>query len=178
MKYLYYTLLLAMWASCTICLGQSIKINELVASNSASYLDETGSDEDWIELYNAGASAVDLSGYYVTDDPGELKKFQLPGGTGNLIIQPGSFLILWASGVPSRGSKHLGFGLSGDGEQFLLVAPDETVIDQIDFPKQRTDVSYGRKTNGSAEIVYFSPSSPNASNVAANSYTGSRRHRS
>jgi hypothetical protein len=116
--------------------------------------------------------AVDLGGYYVTDDPGELKKFQLPTGTGNLVIQPGSFLILWASGVPSRGPKHLGFGLSGDGEQFLLVAPNETIIDQIDFPKQRTDISYGRKTNGSAEIVYFSPSSPNASNVAANSYTG------
>lgn len=172
MKYLYYTLSLAMWASCPICLGQSVKINELMASNSTSYLDETGSDEDWIELYNAGAAAVDLGGYYVTDDAGELKKFQLPAGTGNLIIQPGSFLILWASGIPSRGPKHLGFGLSGDGEQFLLVAPDETIIDQIDFPKQRTDISYGRKTNGSAEIVYFSPPSPNASNVAANSYTG------
>jgi hypothetical protein len=73
MKYLYYTLSLAMWASCTICLGQSVKINELMASNSASYLDEIGSDEDWIELYNAGALAVDLGGYYVTDDPGELK---------------------------------------------------------------------------------------------------------
>ena len=172
MKYLYYTVFLAVWASCTVGLGQSIKINELMASNSSSYLDETGSDEDWIELYNAGAAAVDLGGYYVTDDAGELKKFQLPTGTGNLVIQPGSFLILWASGLPSRGPKHLGFGLSGDGEQLLLVAPNETIIDQIDFPKQRTDVSYGRKTNGSAEIVYFSPSSPNASNVAANSYTG------
>ncbi|WP_041735072.1 CotH kinase family protein [Dyadobacter fermentans] len=172
MKYLYYTLLVACWASCPFCFGQSVKINELMASNSSSYLDETGSDEDWIELYNAGATPVDLSGYYLTDDAGELKKFQLPSSSGALTIQPGGFLILWASGLPSRGPKHLGFGLSGDGEQLLLVAPNETIIDQLDFPKQRTDISYGRKTNGSSEIVYFSPSSPNAGNMAANSYTG------
>ena len=134
MKHLYYTISLAIWASCAICLGQSIKINELMASNSSSYLDETGSDEDWIELYNAGAAAVDIGGYYVTDDVGELKKFQLPFGTGNLIIQPGSFLILWASGVPARGPKHLGFGLSGDGEQFLLVARPRAVAGRFTCP--------------------------------------------
>ncbi|MCF0070491.1 CotH kinase family protein [Dyadobacter sp. CY261] len=172
MKYLYYTLSLAMCVSCVVCQGQSIKINELMASNSTSFTDETGSDEDWIELYNAGAAAVDLSGYYVTDDAGELKKFQLPSNAGSLTVQPGSFLILWASGLPSRGPRHLGFGLSGDGEQFLLVAPNESIIDQVTFTRQRTDVSYGRKTNGSAEFVYFLPSSPNANNVQTNSYTG------
>ncbi|GGN01617.1 hypothetical protein GCM10010967_40070 [Dyadobacter beijingensis] len=155
-----------------ICQGQSIKINELMASNSTSYLDETGSDEDWIELYNAGVTAVDLSGYYVSDDAGELKKFQLPSNAGRLTIQPGSFLILWASGLPSRGPRHIGFGLSGDGEQFILTAPNEAIIDQVSFTKQRTDVSYGRLTNGAADWVYFSPSSPNANNAAANAYAG------
>jgi hypothetical protein len=142
-----------------------------MASNSNSYADQNGEDEDWVELYNAGSSTVDLGGYYVSDDPGELKKFKLPSGTGEYVMTPGSFLILWASGTTVL-ARHLNFNLSGDGEQFFLMTPGEVIVDQITFPKQRVDISYGRKTNGGVEIVYFSPSSPNASNVAANSFAG------
>jgi hypothetical protein len=171
MKYLYSTICLVAWLVFAECSAQSVFINEIMASNSNAYADQNGEDEDWIELYNPGPGTIDLGGYYVSDDPGELKKYQLPSGTGEYVMPSGSFLILWASGTTVL-PRHLNFNLSGDGEQFFLMTPAEVIVDQMTFPKQRVDISYGRKTNGSAEIVYFSPSSPNASNVAANSFTG------
>ncbi|MCE7060305.1 CotH kinase family protein [Dyadobacter sp. CY343] len=171
MKYLQ----LSIWMLASLvfpkCNAQSVFINELMASNSNAYQDQVGEDEDWIELYNAGGTTVDLGGYYVSDDPGELKKFQLPSGTGDYVMPAGSYLILWASGKTHL-ARHLSFNLSGDGEEFFLSTPGEVIVDHLGFPKQRADISYGRKTNGGPEIVFFSPSSPNAGNVAANSFTG------
>jgi hypothetical protein len=40
-----------------------------------------GGGERWIELYNRGGAAVDLSGYYLTDDRASLAKAELPAGT-------------------------------------------------------------------------------------------------
>ena len=42
-------------------------INEYSAANFDSYQDNYGEYEDWIEIYNASAVAIDLNGYYLTD---------------------------------------------------------------------------------------------------------------
>ncbi|NOZ62419.1 MAG: lamin tail domain-containing protein, partial [Calditrichaeota bacterium] len=48
-----------------------IVINEFLAGNETINTDEDGEYEDWIELYNAGDDAVDLTGFTITDDPTE-----------------------------------------------------------------------------------------------------------
>lgn len=40
-----------------------VVINEVLSSNSTVLADENSSYEDWVELYNRGASAVNLNGY-------------------------------------------------------------------------------------------------------------------
>ncbi|MBL7941843.1 MAG: CotH kinase family protein, partial [Flavobacteriales bacterium] len=46
-----------------------VVINEIMAINATGFLvDETGSDEDWIELYNKSNAAVDLTGFALTDN--------------------------------------------------------------------------------------------------------------
>ena len=49
----------------------SLIINEFVASNLPGLLDEDGDASDWIELYNAGATAVNLAGWSLTDASGD-----------------------------------------------------------------------------------------------------------
>ena len=58
-------------------LGQ-IVINEFSASNFDSHQDNYGEYEDWIELYNTSNSDVDLNGWYLTDKPNNLTKWQFP----------------------------------------------------------------------------------------------------
>ena len=54
-----------------------VVINEFSCSNLNTLTDAFGENEDWIELYNTGAAAINLSGYYLSDDPNDLQKFQI-----------------------------------------------------------------------------------------------------
>ena len=171
MKALILLLMIALFGSFSNSFAQ-VYINEFMASN-ATTLDNTGDTSDWIELYNGGSNSVNLQGYYLSDDFGLLTKYQLPVGNSQYIIPAGGFLLLWASSLPSRGAKHLGFSLSSIGEKIVLTAPNGTsIVDSMSFSNQRTDVSFGRLPNGGITRKFFSPASSNASNVSANAYSG------
>ena len=59
-----------------------VLINEFSADNDAIYEDpdDPGEFSDWIELYNPGPGAVDLSGAYLTDELGDTTQYQIPSG--------------------------------------------------------------------------------------------------
>lgn len=65
-----------------------------MCSNSGAVLDEYGKASDWIELYNGNSSAIDLKGYYLSDNPGNLQKWALP----NASIPAQGHLLIFASG--------------------------------------------------------------------------------
>ena len=46
-----------------------LTINEASSRNAHTVADAAGKYHDWLELHNAGPSAVDLAGYTLTDDP-------------------------------------------------------------------------------------------------------------
>ncbi|MBP7476901.1 MAG: lamin tail domain-containing protein [Chitinophagales bacterium] len=66
--------------SSTCAIGQVV-INEIMASNTSIVKDNAGEFDDWIELYNTSNSAFDLSGFYLTDSSGDLKKWKIKKGT-------------------------------------------------------------------------------------------------
>ncbi len=151
-------------------LAQSIVINELMASNESTIADATGEFADWIELYNSTNTAIDLSGYYITNNPSILTKHHFPAG---VTIGPNAYLILWASDEPSRGNTHLGFKLSASGEFVGLYQPDgSTTVDAISSGAQRTDISWGRQPNGTGNWAFLTPASPGAGNSSFASYEG------
>jgi hypothetical protein len=69
--------------------------------------------ESWIEIYNASAAAVDLGGYFLSDDRGALARFAFPSGT---TIAPGGFAVFDAAAS--------GIAPSGLETTLYLVAPD------------------------------------------------------
>ena len=129
-----------------------VRINEISAANMTGLLDQDGSAEDWIELHNSGASAVDLNGWSITDDPEEPGKWVFPPVT----IPAGGYLVIFASGKDRRelagGRLHTNFKLSLTGEYLGLFTPDapRAVASELApvFPEQRNDFSYGLDPDG------------------------------
>ena len=74
--------------------GGQLSITEFVADNDGSYLDSDDEASDWIELSNAGASAVSTDGLYLTDNASDLTQWMLPDVT----IPAGGYLVIFASG--------------------------------------------------------------------------------
>lgn len=147
---------------------QTIFINEIMASNDTTIADNGGNYNDWFEIYNSDSNPFDLTNYYVTDDISEPTKFQL----SNLSVPANGYLILWPSGS-NTDSIHLPFKLSASGEGVFIFAPDgTTLIDSVTFGQQKTDISYGRTTDGAATFGYFRQATPDASNNTSQTYLG------
>ncbi|MEN6424772.1 MAG: lamin tail domain-containing protein [Phycisphaerales bacterium] len=146
--------------------GVSIAINEVMASNSSTKADPQGQYDDWVELYNYGATPVDTGGLYLTDDPNEPAKWQIPATEPTLTtIAPGGYLLIWADGDAEAEGLHAGFKLSAGGENLCLFDADGvSLIDSMTFPQLPADVSYGRRPDAGDEWQFFTAPTPEAAN--------------
>jgi len=142
-------------------------INEIMADNDGAFQDpnETGAYEDWFEVYNPGASAVNMSGMYITDNLSNPTKWKVPDGVS---IPAGGRLVFMADNETAQGSQHISWQLSGDGEAIGIYDTDgKTLIDSYTFSTQQTDISIGRTSDGAATWSFFKPATPGAANTAS-----------
>ncbi len=135
-------------------------INEFMADNKKAVADESGNYSDWIEIFNGDDHDVFLGDYYLTDRSKEPLMWQLP----TEVLQPGGFILIWADGNTAAGSRHAPFKLSKEGEEIGIYSSVGLVVDTLSFGAQQTDVSMGRKSDGSPEIVFLPVATPGKSN--------------
>ena len=145
--------------------SQQLYINEIMPSNDTTVADFNGNFSDWIELFNSSASAINLQGYFLTDNENDSTKWVFP----NIMIDANSFLIIWASlndTVYPNGEIHTNFKLSSSGEVLSLYSPlDTSLIDQFDSISIANNYSYGRFPDGANDLYHFSVSSFNNGSV-------------
>ena len=148
-------------------LGQ-IVINEFSASNFDSHQDNYGEYEDWIELYNTSNSDVDLNGWYLTDKPNNLTKWQFPS---SFIVSANSVAIIYCSGLDeiNGGVAHSNFKITQTkfNEVFVLSDASGSVVDSISVVPAQKSHSRGREINGGSTWSLFTTATPNANNTGA-----------
>ncbi|MEX2188463.1 MAG: lamin tail domain-containing protein [Pirellulales bacterium] len=151
-----------------LTVGQAF-VTELSAANNTTLADQDGDYGDWIELYNADAEPLDLSGWKLSDDPAQAGQWTFPIGT---TIAPAAFLVVFASGknrAASGAELHTDFSLDADGEVAVLFDAAGEIAAALPFPLQHTAASYGVTfTAGQPDTIerrfYFDPS-PGAMNA-------------
>ncbi|GHU74488.1 hypothetical protein AGMMS49992_16080 [Clostridia bacterium] len=134
-------------------LTTGIRISEVMTSNKSTLPDETGAFPDWIELVNAGGTAVSLNGYTLSDRDNR-PKLTFP----DITLAPGEFLIVFASGVESMESGkpiHAAMRLSASGETLYLNDNNNDIVEMITIPAMSSDESYAR--NGTRWVRTASP---------------------
>ena len=158
--------------------SSSLRINEFLADPiSSSLTDEDGETSDWIELFNSSGEAVDLEGYFLTDDPTELTKWSFPA----VSIESNNYLLVFASNKnrrPIDGRElHTNFALSSNGEYLALVSPDGVTIlsefgtSTTDYPSQKGGTSYGF-FGEPLQIGFLLTPTPEASNATGDGVIG------
>ncbi|MBN2506659.1 MAG: lamin tail domain-containing protein [Verrucomicrobia bacterium] len=149
----------------------TVIVSEFMADNEhLDIRDDDDSREDWIEILNLGPVSVNLAGWFLTDDDGDLTKWRFP--SVNLAV--GQYLVVWASEKDRRDPSkplHTNFKLGAGGEYLALVGPDTNVVSAFapEYPDQPEDKSYGRALGAPSVVGFFdtpTPGGPNATSGA------------
>ncbi len=179
MKRNVYTSLLVAILLPFVSFGQVV-INEFMATNLCGaanpnqYLDNFGSCSDWVELLNTSGTAVDLSGWYMTENINDLDRWAFPEGS---IIPANGFLRVWTS---ARKTGNTPFNLDhihsssriaqvDPNEVIALVRPDGVTIEDVYYIEVPNQVGYstGRFPDGSDNWRVFTTPTMAAPNTGA-----------
>jgi len=158
-------------------LQEMLFINEFMADNDSTIMDENGEYDDWIEIYNGDENAVWLGDKYLTDDLQEPDKWAMP----DMTLQSGSFVLVWADNQTEQGPLHANFKLNKGGESIGIFDSPATgyfPLDTIVYGQQLSDTSYGRMPDGASLWQLFIDPTPGYSNLGTavedQSFTGSQ----
>lgn len=151
-------------------------INEVMPSNSSTLADEVGEYDDWLEIYNGGTTAVNLSEYYISDEMADWNKFRLPAMT----LNPGEFVIVWLDGDPEQGILHADFSLNSGENQVWLNKLDEgepRAVDYFAYPSSPNgELSWERITDGSDIINFTDAPTPGTTNFITSLVDENQKH--
>ena len=159
-----FPLLLILALGLVVSSSAEVTITELTAINLTGPEDKDEDLSSWIEVYNDSEEETNLKGWYLTNDPDDLTKWEIP----NLEVPANGYTLIYVSGK-DYGSLfsvevHASFKLSIGTDYLALVQADGVTVARAyeDLPKQRSGFSYGMDANG--ERTYFQTETPMGAN--------------
>ena len=130
-----------------------VVINEFLVINDTTQADQDDEFDGWIELYNNSDEEISLWGFHLSNDADNSTRWTFPDTS----IDANDYLIVWTDDDSEQEGLHADFELDLRGGGLYLMAPDETVLEEIGFPDQFADISFGRYPNGSGEFRQMTP---------------------
>ena len=130
-----------------------LRINEVMPMNHETLPDGDGDHSDWIELYNAGESAVNLEGFSLSDTEGKPGRWRFPAVT----LESGEYRIVFASGKNRReadGELHANFKLSADDGAVRLYDAEGREVSRLGCAVSEADVSVCVTDGGETTTLY------------------------
>lgn len=113
------------------CTGSAaVKVNELMPNPSGA-----DSGQEWVELFNGGAGAVDVSGWVLQWDTSSFdsaSEYALPEGT---TIAPGGYLLLGAGGL----AVSLDMGNASSSADGVRLACNGAAVDTVVYGSDNSD---------------------------------------
>ena len=156
-------LLLAALSS--FCLGsmhaQTLVINELMQSNIDCVMDDLNEFPDsWVELYNAGSTAVNLQSFSIGTTDKADNAWQLP----DKMVAAKQYVLVYCD--KEEQGFHTPWRLESGKGCSVYLFQDGIIVDHVEGMKKQPapNIAYGRKTDGGNEWGYQLTATPNATN--------------
>jgi len=147
-------------------LSGSVVINELLAHSHAS-------EPDWVELHNTTSQAIDIGGWFISDNINDFMKYRI---ADNTILAPYGCVVLYENqhfgNAQDPGCRNP-FAFSSTGESCFLrsgLDADGRITgyyDEAIFGASLTGVAFGRhqKNSGVHDFVAMSANTPGSANA-------------
>ena len=157
--------------------NSSLVITEISPVN-LDWLDENGDDPGWIEIYNAGDSAANLSGYSLVESLEKPRKWVF----GDELLAPKSFRTVFcdkndvSAVAPSADTSvykvrtHTNWKLNKNGGSIYLIDQYYSIRDSVNYPALSTGMSWGIVDGGAWK--FFEKPTPEKPNNVSTAYDG------
>ena len=142
-------------------------INELMAANVGVVLSPATNFDSWIELYNPGDEAIDLQGFYLSDNSEDLTRWQLPADIGSVPAK--GYKVIWLGSNDIKATQ-APFKLDCDGGAIYLSMDGEegvTLLCSAVYPVAMSRTSWARKADGAEDWGWTADATPGATNATA-----------
>lgn len=145
-----------------------VVINELMQSNIDCIMDDINEFPDsWVELYNAGTTAVDLADYSIGDSDKANKAWKLP----NLQLEAGKHVVVYCD--KEANGLHTDFRLESGKDGAVYLFKGENVADKVTGMKKQPapNIAYGRKNDAADDWGYMLTPTPGNTNCGKTTKT-------
>ncbi|MCF0198651.1 MAG: lamin tail domain-containing protein [Bacteroidaceae bacterium] len=158
-------------AACTVTVERdavapgSLVINEIQSKNVDMFMDPSFNYGGWIELYNPTDKAISLGGFYVSDDPNDLKKYHLPDDYG--YVPAKGFRNIWFDHNSRYGLayRQVNTKLDCDGGEVCVSDYEGNLIVSLQYPAGIGRASWARSSDGSPTWGWTANPTPEKTNV-------------
>ncbi len=120
----------------------SVRITEVMSSNSSAIQDETGDYPDWVEVTNVSSQSVNLHGYKLAKDASiMLKYFEFPNHT----LKSGESALVYCTSTVKNNygyAYHAPFKISASGDTMILFNKADVAIQTLNIPAMSSNQSY------------------------------------
>jgi hypothetical protein len=140
----------------------SVTVNEILANPATP-------GEGWVEIKNNTGEAIDISGWYFSDDSADLQKYQIEADT---IIAANGYLVLDEAETYGVGASAFSLSRFG-GTTYLSQADADGALhgyrDTQDYDPSDQGVTLGQyvKSTGKADFTALASATPGAANALA-----------
>lgn len=157
---------LALYGSAMSENRMAVSINEVCSNNRTVIQDGMHEGCDYIELYNSWDEERSLEGWFLSDDPENLQKYEI----GPVTVSPHGYVLFFGKDEDASQEQMLNFKIKSTGEKIFLSNQDGEIEDTVYVPELLLDTSYARRDDGGKEWIR-SESTPGETNDHAERVT-------
>jgi hypothetical protein len=124
----------------SVNVGGTVRITEVLFNPNAERNQGNNTNNEWIELYNASAHAVDFAGWKFRDETAtdtiSVDPLVVPAGGYLIITRATSTATYWTYGVGAHVVhllNPLGNGLGNEGDSIVLLDTEGAVVDAVSW---------------------------------------------
>ena len=145
-------------------LAVGLVINEVMASNAGVVMSPATNFDSWIEIYNPTDQPVQLSGMYLSDSPGNPRRWQLPASIGT--VSAHGYKVLWLGSSDIRNDQ-APFKLDCDGGIVCLSDASGQLVAAESYPEAMSRTAWARTTDGGSTWGWTAQPTPGVTNATS-----------
>lgn len=148
----------------TAAFAQDIVFNEIQVANTDLIIDPSFNYGPWVEIYNPSSTGRNITGWYLSDDPGNLTKAKIKKST---VVPANGYKVLWFDNHSRYAPSMIDMKPNVEGGTLYLSNSQGELQLTLEYPAQIARTSWARTTDGGDTWSFAATPTPEKTNTTS-----------